>query len=526
MVGGCGRKPTGATAADSAPPPPAAKILVRGLGPEPDSLDPQKARNFESATVQRDIFECLTTLDQAAAPAAGVAESWATSPDGKTYTFTLRANARWSNGDPVVAEDFVVGLRRLVDPATASQYAQVVDIIVNAPDIIAGRKPKESLGVTALDDRNLVVRLSNPAPYLLGLVSHPSTCPVHRATLEKHGASFVKPGNLVANGAFTLVSWQQGAEVALQRNPYYWNDAATRLDGVRYIDTADTDTEFKRYQSGELHMTAVVPRGQFDDIKRDYGEQLKIGPQLGTYFYGFSMDREPYKSKPGLRRALSMVIDRERLVRQVTRVGELAANSWVPPGTFNYQTQSLDYASQPMPARIEEARRLYAAAGYSAAKPFKATLLYNSAEIHTRVALAVTSMWKEALGAEVTPVVREMKALQADIDERKAEIFRLAWIGDYNDAYTFLQYLKSDFGINLAKYQGAEYDRLLTSAAQEADPDKRRELLQGAERVMLADHPVIPLYFYVNKHLVSPRVRGWYDNVMNVTYSKDLDLLP
>lgn len=519
----CGQQSAGKAGVNGAS---ATKMLVRGLGPEPDSLDPQKARNFESATVQRDLFECLTTLDKSAAPAPGAAESWTTSADGKTYTFTLQANGQWSNGDPVVAEDFVAGLRRLVDPATAAQYAQVVDIINNAPDIISGRKPPDSLGVSAPDARTVVIKLTNPAPYLLGLLSHPSTCPVHRATLARYGADFIKPGNLIGNGAFSLVSWKQGSELELRRNPRYWNNAATRLDVLRYIDTTDVDTEFKRFQSGELHITAVVPRGQFEAIQRDYGAQLRITPQLGTYFYGFSMDREPYRSKPGLRRALSLVIDRERLVRHVTRVGELAANSWVPPGTFNYETQSLDFATRPMTERIVDARKLYAEAGYSAARPFKAILLYNSAEIHTRVALAVTGMWKEALGAEVRPEAREMKALQADIDARKAEIYRLAWIGDYNDAYTFLQYFKGNFGINTARYQSAEYDRLLTSAAAEADPGQRRELLQSAERVLLTDQPLIPLFFYVNKHLVSPRVRGWYDNVMNVTYSKDLDLGP
>lgn len=516
MLVGCDQK-------QPAPGASADKVLVRGLGPEPDSLDLQRARNFESATVQRDLFDCLTTLDQRAAPAPGAAESWSVSEDGKTYRFRLREHL-WSNGDPVVADDFVAGLRRLVDPRTAAPYAQVVDIIENSGAIIAGRKPPETLGVDAPDPRTVVIRLTQPAPYLLGLLTHPSTCPVHRASLAAFGGEAFKPGKLVSNGAFTLVRWKQGAELELRRNPRYWNAAATRLHAVRYIDTTDIETEFKRYQSGELHMTAVVPRGQFDIIQRDYGDQLKIGPQLGTYFYGFSMDREPYKSQPGLRRALSMVIDRERLVRQVTRVGELPANSWVPPGIFGYQTQAFDYATKPWPERLAEARRLYAEAGYSTARPFKATLLYNSGDIHTRVALAVTGMWKDALGAVVTPQLREMKVLQAEIDARKAEIYRLAWIGDYNDAYNFLQYFKSDFGINTARYSSAAYDKLLTSAATDPDAGRRAELLQSAERVLLADHPLIPLYFYVNKHLVSPRIRGYYDNVLNVTYSKDLDL--
>jgi ABC-type oligopeptide transport system substrate-binding subunit len=349
---------------------------------------------------------------------------------------------------------------------------------------------------------------------------------VHRPSLAQHGAEFAKPGKLIGNGAFVLASWRQGAELELKRNPQYWNAAATRLEGVRYIDTTDTDTEYKRFRSGELHMTAVVPRGQFDAIKRDYPNELKIGPQLGTYFYGFSLDREPFRSKPGLRRALSIVIDRERLVAQVTRVGELPANGWVPPGTWNYTPQNFDYATTPMPARIKEAQRLYAAAGYSVAKPLRTTLLYNNGDIHARVALAITGMWKEALGAEVTPIAREMKVLQAEIDARKADIYRLAWIGDYNDAYTFAQYFKSDFGINTARYASQEYDRLLAAGSAEVDIGKRRIALQAAEQVLLADHAVIPLYFYVNKHLVSSKLLGWYDNVMNVTYSKDLDLAP
>ncbi|MCS6946741.1 MAG: peptide ABC transporter substrate-binding protein, partial [Steroidobacteraceae bacterium] len=386
--------------------------------------------------------------------------------------------------------------------------------------------PPTALGVAAPDPRTVIVRLTAPAPYLTALLSHPSTCPVHRASLARWGTEFAKPGNLVSNGPFTLVAWRQGAEIELRRNPRYWNAAAVRLDRVRYFDTTDADTEFKRFRSGELHLTAVVPRANFEQIRREFPEELKIGPQLGTYFYGFALDREPFKSQPGLRRALSLVIDRERLVTQVTRVGEIAAYGWVPPGIHDYTPQALDYAGRPMAERIAEARRLYAAAGYSAARPLRATLYYNTGDVHARVALAVIGMWQEALGVEITPVVREMKVLQAEIDARKPDIFRLAWIGDYNDAYTFAQYFKSDFGINVTRYRSAEYDALLTAAMAAAGAAERRERLQAAERRLLADHAIIPLYFYVNKHLVSRRVRGWYDNVMNVTYSKDLDLAP
>jgi len=505
-------------------PPSTANILLRGNGPEPDSLDPQKARSVESHVVLRDLYECLTALAPDASPAPGVAESWEASADGLRYTFHLRDNARWSNGDRVTSDDFVFALRRLVDPATASQYAQLIDVVAQATAIVAGRAAPESLGVSAPDETTVVVRLESPAPYLPGLLSFPSTCPVHRPTLAKEGARFTKPGVMVSNGAFRLTEWVPGSHISATRNHAYWNDAATRLDGVKYLQIPDESAEFTRYRAGDLHVTAVVPRGQYDLIRRDYAAQLHIAPQLGTYYYGFALDRAPFRDAPGLRRALSLVIDRERLADLVLRVGELPAYGWVPPGVHDYSPQRFDYAGRPMSERIAEARRLYAAAGYSAAKPLRFELRYNSGEVHGRLAVAIAAMWREALGVEVQLSAVEFRSLMADIDARDVQMFRISWGGDYNDAYSFLQYLKSDFGINLPRYANPAYDALLGRAAATADTAARRALLEEAERTMLADTPLLPLYFYVNKHLVSPRVEGWYDNVMNVVYSKDLAL--
>jgi oligopeptide transport system substrate-binding protein len=499
-------------------------ILLRGNGPDPDSLDPQRARSVESQTVLRDLCEGLTTFAKDASTAPGVAKDWTLSADGKTYTFNLRDNARWSNGDQVVAADFVAGLRRLVDPATASQYAQIIDVVANVPDIIVGKKKPEELGVTAPDEKTVIVQLAAPAPYLPGLFAHTSTCPVHRPTLAAHPNEIAKPGVMVSNGAFVLKEWVQGLHILALRNTYYWNNAATHLDGVKFMQIADENAELTRYRAGDLHVTDVVPRGQFDWIKQNIGAELHVSPQLNTYYYGFNLRRAPFKDNLPLRRALSMVIDRERLAQSVLKVGELPAYGWIPPGVHDYAPQSFDYASTPLADRIAEARKLYAAAGYSAAKPLRFELRYNSGEVHDRMAIAITSMWKEALGAEVQPVAEEFKSLLQDIDRGDVDMFRSSWLGDYNDAYTFAQYLKSDFGINLPHYQSAEYDALLTAAAAEPDVAKRRELLQHAESVALKDHPLIPLYFYVNKHLVKPRVQGWYDNVMNVVYSRDLSL--
>lgn len=499
-------------------------MLVRGGGPDPDSLDPQKVRGAEAQGIVRDLCEGLTTLDKSAAVAPGVASRWSVSADGKVYTFTLRPEARWSTGERVVAADFVAALRRLVDPATASGYAQYADVIANTDDIVAGKKPPEVLGIAAPDDSTVVVTLAAPALYLPALLSHPSTCPAHRPTLASHPESYARPGVMVSDGAFVLKEWVQGSYILAVRNRYYWNDAATRLGAVKYLISSDENAELARYRSGELHITAVVPRGQFDWIREHLGRELHVSPQLTTYYYGFNLRRAPFADHPQLRRALSEVIDREKLAGLVLRVGELPAYGWVPPGIDGYTPQSFDYRSEPMAARIAEAQRLYREAGYSRAKPLALELAYNAGEVHTKLAVAVASMWKEALGADVRLTQVEFKTLLQEIDRGDVELFRSSWAGDYNDAYTFAQYLKSDFGLNLPRYRSAAYDALLTRAAAEVDPPSRRALLEEAERAMLADTPLMPLYFYVNKHLVKPEVTGWYDNVMNVTYSRDLGL--
>ncbi len=516
-LGGCARSPTPGGAAPAA-------ILVRGGGPDPDSLDPQKARGFEAQSILRDLCEGLTTLDRNAHVAPGVARSWDVSADGRTYTFHLRPEARWSNGDPVVAADFVAGFERLVDPATGSGYAEYVDVITHTAAIVAGRRPPADLGVAAPDDATLVISLSGPAPYLPTLLSHPSTCPVHRATLAAHREGFARPGLMPANGAFVLSEWVPGSYILALRNHRYWNDAATQLDGVKYLLIPDENAELARYRGGELDVTFVVPRGQFDWIKANLADQLHVAPQLTTYYYGFNLRRAPFNDNAPLRRALSLVIDREKLARLILRVGELPAYGWVPPGIDNYTSQAFDYRDAPMATRVREAQRLYRAAGYSSEKPLRFELRYNAGEVHTKVALAIASMWQESLGAEVKLTQVEFKSLLQDIDRGDVQMFRSSWVGDYNDAYTFAQYLKSDFGVNLPHYRNAQYDALLERAAAQADPAQRRQLLEEAERVMLADHPLLPLYFYVNKHLVKPQVQGWYDNIMNVVYSKDLAL--
>ncbi len=523
VLAGCSKQPaTNKPGASDAVPNTATRMLLRGNGPGPESLDPQRARAFESHQVLRDLFEGLTILDRNGAPAPGAASEWSVSEDGRTYRFKLRPNLRWSNGDPLVAEDFVAGMRRLVDPATASQYAQVVDVIANAGDIIAGKKPPETLGVSAPDANTVVVTLSSPAPYLPALLTHPSCSPIHRPSVAA-GPEFTRPGKLISNGAFVLSDMLQGTHLTLTRNPNYHGNATNKIDAVRFFTIPDENAELRAYRAGELHITSVVPRGQFDWIKQNLAAELHVSPQLNTYYYGFNLERAPFANNAKLRRALSMAIDRERLASSVLRVGELPAYGWVPPGVPNYTSQSFDYAAMPHAERVKRAQQLYAEAGYSAARPLKFELRYNSGEVHSKLAVAIAGMWKEALGAQVTLVAVEFKSLLQDIDRRDVDMFRLSWVGDYNDPYTFAQLLKSDFGINKTRYRNPAYDKLLAEAATTIDLDERRAKLEAAERMMLADHPLLPIYYYVNKHLVKPEVRGWYDNVMNVVYSKDLE---
>ena len=516
LFGGCSRSAEEVAAKGA--------ILVRGGGPEPDSLDPQKARGFEAQSILRDLCEGLTTLDKKGRVAPGVARSWHASLDGLRYTFDLRNDARWSNGDRVVGADFVAALQRLVDPATGSAYAQYIDVLANVSDIVSGAKTLDTLGIAAPDDATVVLTLATPAPYLPTLLSHPATCPVHRPTLQRQPQAIARPGTMIGNGAFVLKEWVPAAYILMVRNHHYWNDQATRLEGVRYLLISDENAELARYRGGELQVTYVVPRGQFDWIRAHLADQLHISPQLSTYYYGFNLRRAPFQDAPKLRRALSLVIDREKLTRLVLRVGELPAYGWVPPGVENYTSQSFEYAEQPMQARIAEAQRLYREAGYSSEKPLAFELRYNAGEVHTKLAVAIASMWKEALGVDVRLTQVEFKSLLQDIDRGDVEMFRSSWVGDYNDAYTFAQVLKSNFGVNLTHYSSLHYDALLDSAARQQDPLLRGALLEEAERVMLADHPLLPLYFFVNKHLVKPEVLGWYDNVMNVVYSRDLAL--
>ncbi len=500
-------------------------VLYRGNGAEPESLDPHKARSIQASDVLRDIGEGLVGYSNSGELIAAAAERWEISEDGRQYDFWLRPEARWSNGETVTAQQFVYSFRRLVNPETAAFYAQALADIENAPAVIAGDKTPGSLGVEAPEEFHLRIRLKNATPYFLGLLTHPSAFPVHPTSVEEHGSAFAKAGNLLSNGAYKLDAWELGSVIRLSRNENYWNNAGTAIDKVNHYVTPEPQVELNRYRAGELDMTVTVPPEAFATIKEERPDELHVAPYLGVYYYGLNLTRAPFKDNPKLRQALSMAIDREILTEKITGRGEAPAYSWIPPGVDHYQAIRAPYADMSAEERHAVARRLYKESGYGEDSPLEVEIRYNTSETHQRIALAIQSMWRETLGFEATLINEEFQVLLSNMRAKEVtQVFRSSWNGDYNDAHTFLQVLLTGSSSNMTGYASEEFDSLMQRAAEQADLERRQLYLEEAERVLLADHPVIPLYFYVSKHLVSPRVRGWGDNVLDYHYSQHLSI--
>jgi oligopeptide transport system substrate-binding protein len=301
----------------------------------------------------------------------------------------------------------------------------------------------------------------------------------------------------------------------------YWNDAATRLEGVRYFHFTDAETEYTRYRAGELDITSELPKAQtLEQLRAKHGDELRVAPRLGLYYYGFNLDKPPFRNAPGLRQALSMTVDRERLVRSVSGKGERPAYGWVPDGFPDYAPQRPSWAALSHVERVALARRLYAEAGYSPEKPLRFELRYNTGSGHERLALAVSAMWKEALGVEVKLVPEEFKSMLQAIQRGETQMFRSSWTADYPDANSFAEVFRSSFELNLPRFRDADYDRALAEAATTQDPARRRALLEACERQIVEGAPVVPLYFMVAQRLVSRRVQGWEMNPVNVAYSQ------
>ena len=503
----------------------AEQVLHKDNEAEPQTLDPHLAEGVPASNVLRDLFEPLVMEAPDGTLIPGAAESWDISDDGLVYTFYMRADGRWSNGDPVTAHDFVYSLRRGLDPNTLSVYSSILFPIKNALEVNRGELPLAELGVSAIDDLTLRIELEGPTPYFLGLLNHSMGYAVHPPSVEKHGNKHARPGNLVSNGAYFLKEWVIESHIRLERNPAFRDNAQTTIDTVFYYPLENVDAMFKRYRADEIDFTQRVPTRQMGWIRTNMADEYHSGPYLGTYYYGINVTRPPFRDQPGLRRALSMTLDREIITEKLTLAGETPAYGWVPP-VLSYTQQRPDWADWPKERRLAEARRLYAEAGYSEDNPLVLDFLYNTSLDHKRIAVAAASMWKQALGIQVRLSNQEWKVFlqtrNAKIDTR---IFRSGWIGDYNDANTFADLMHSQSSQNDSGWANPEYDALLNAAAREGDLEIRAELLQRAERLLLVEQPLIPVYFYATKHLIKPWVGGFVPNIMDHVYTKDLYIL-
>jgi len=529
LLGGCGGSAvptyTGPIGGESGTELAEIQVLHRGNGAEPQTLDPHRGEGVPSSNLHRDLFEGLTIEAPDGRVIPGVAESWEVSEDGTVYTFKLRRNAKWSNGDPVTAHDFEYGIRRSVDPATLSNYSSILEPIVNASEIIRGEVPPEELGVEAVDDYTFVIRLTGPTPYLPGLLNHSTTYPVNRANIEEFGSRFIRGGNLVSNGAYKLVEWIPQSYIQLVRNEHYWDADNTTIDTVYYYPTENQDSELKRFRAGELDITEDIPQKQITWVRENFPDSVRIDPYLGSYYFGFNVTKPPFKDQPKLRKALSMAIDRKIIAEQVAGAGELPSYGWVPPVT-GYEQREAEWADWTQEEREAEARRLYAEAGFSAKKPFKVDLMYNTNENHKRISVGIAAMWKQVLGVDTTLTNQEWKVfLDTRNRQEITQVFRGGWIGDYNDAFTFTQLMYSTNEMNHPGYANEEYDQLVRRAAAEGDLDQRARILADAESLLLEDMPIIPVYFYVSTHLVRPWVGGREPNIMDHHYTKNLYLL-
>jgi oligopeptide transport system substrate-binding protein len=491
--------------------------LVRGLGPEPDSLHIHAAQGLSAINLLREIREGLLTYDQHGQLAPGVATSWQVLDGGLRYRFALREQARWSNGDPVVADDFIRAWRLAVAPATAAANAALLGAVENARDILAGRLEPAALGIEALSSRQLEVRLSQPAVWFPEILAHPVSFPLHPD-------ASADPRTAPVNGAFKIARLTPHALVRLEANPQFHAAPELALESVDYLPIEDPASELARFRAGELHITETLPPGRFEWLRENLGRELQVHPYLGSFWLGLNLKRAPLSGNPALRQALALAIDRETLVGKVLGAGELAAWSIVPPGLDGYVPQLADGAALDRGRREALARKLFAESGAGRDGPLRLELRFNSSSQHRRVAVAVAAMWKQVLGVHTQLLNEEWKVF---VNNRRqgvrTQVFRGGWIADYADAASFLDLFRAENEQNWSFYANADFDALMRQADVKQGSE-RIVRLQEAESLLMRDMPAIPLYYYVSRHLVNISVRGFHPNVRDIHLSRYMDL--
>ncbi|WP_217546526.1 ABC transporter substrate-binding protein [Pantoea sp. GbtcB22] len=508
--------------------PPGAQLastqeIVRHIKDEPASLDPMKAVGLPEIQVMRDLFEGLTNQDAHGNIVPGVALSWS-SNDNKTWIFTLRKDARWSNGEPVTAQDFVYSWQRLVEPKNSSPFAWFAALsgIENAEAITKGQMSADKLGVTATDATHLKVTLSRPVPWFPSMVANAAMYPVSKQVIEKEGDSWTSPGKLVGNGAYQLQDRVVNEKIVLVRNANYWDDQKSVLTKVLFIPINEESSATKRYRANDIDITESFPKNMYALLKKELPGQVYTPDQLGTYYYAFNTEKGP-TADVRVRKALSWSIDRRIIAEKVLGTGEKPAWHFTPDVTAGF-TPMKSYLQQHSQQELNaQAKALLTAAGYGPGKPLHLTLLYNTSESHQKIAIAVASMWKKNLGVNVTLQNQEWKTYIDSRNSGNFDVIRASWIGDYNEPSTFLSLLTSTHTGNIARFRSADYDAVITKASTETSVAARNTDYNKAEQIIADQAPIAPIYQYTNGRLIKPWVKGYpITNPEDVAYSREL----
>ncbi|KGQ71279.1 oligopeptide ABC transporter substrate-binding protein OppA [Chelonobacter oris] len=488
--------------------------VIYNVSANPATLDPQKMEGSVEGEYARQLFEGLVTSDEQGHILPGVAESWQHSEDFKVWTFKLRDNAKWSNGEPVTAEDFVYAWQRLADPKTAAPYSTYLKYLTlqNAADVVEGKKAPSELGVKALDARTLQINLDASIPYVDKLVEHYVLYPVHKATVEKFGDQWTKPENIIGNGAFKLTRLIVNEKAELSPNPNYWDNANTVLTKITLLPIESATTDVNRYRAGEIDISGKeIPPEMFQKLKTDLPNELNVAPILCTYVYEINTAKAPF-TDVRVRQALSLALNRNIITDKVINQGQTPAYHFTPPYiNGGDKLTNPEWASQDQKKRNENAVKLLAEAGFSKQKPLDFTILYNTSENHKKIAIAVASIWKQNLAGAVN-VKMENQEWKTYLDSRHQgnyDVARAGWCADYNEATSFVNYFLSDSSNNTAKYNNPEYDAAVKNALMAESDEQRAEDYAKAEALFSNDVPSVPIYHYVQPRLIKPYVKGY-----------------
>lgn len=485
-------------------------MIVANIDSEPQTIDPALNNATGGSTIIFNIFEGLARMGNDDRPEAGIAKDWEVLDDGTRYVFHLRDGLKWSDGEPLTAEDIRYGIIRVLDSKTASAYPYHAYCIKNGKAFYDGKAKAEDVGVKAVDEKTLEIQLEHPVPHFLDIISWHLLLPVRKDIVEKDPDGWAqKPETLVTNGPFKVAEWKHNEYILLEKNPYYWDKDNVKVDKVKLVMIADENTALTAFKTGKIDYMSNLPAVQMPKLLKS-GEAKAIDA-LGTYFYVFNVNKKPLDD-PKVRKALALAIDREALVKTVTQGGEKPSIAFIPygiPGASDdkdFRSESGEYIDKK--ANLEEAKKLLSEAGYPEGKGLpELTLLYNTNENHKAIAEAIQAMWKE-LGVNIKLANQEWKVFIESRAQGDFDIARHGYYSDFNDQGSLFELWETGSPNNDANYSNSEYDNLVQNASKEQDPVKRAELYKQAEEILMRDMPVAPIYYYNIVYLLNSRVKG------------------